>query len=586
MGVFVGENGDQVPIGAEFITGNGYVHIDLPSAIALNSEITLKIGTSLISQDQAYANFRTEIGNYSFDFLVSQARTEWHSRISRAEIVEVGNYSVQDQEKLKTIFYTGLYRASLFPRQLSELVDGKSKHWSPFDTRGMTYDGPLSVDSGFWDAYVAVYPLHTLVNRDVLGSQMLTGFLNAYLEGGWIPKWPQPGYASSMVGSMCDVSFADAIVKNVSGFNVTLAYESIRHNAYDTPPRDVVGKGRVCIEDYLEKGFVPRGGRMTNFNYVCYEVVSRTLNYMQSDWAIAQAANYLLNHGYEVPNVDLSEDFQQLITRSQKYPALFDNATGFFKAVDNNGAFITPFDEFAWGGDFTEGGAWQYRFYVPHDPEGLASLYRASGRSVCEILEEAQTTASTARYTGYGFEIHEILEMIFNSWGQYEQNNQNSHYMLYMFQATDPEGIAGNCSQRGMYWLRRAMTTLFRPGLDMYPGDEDNGEMGAWFALSALGLYELAPGSDDFLIGVPLFAKVVVTLENNKTLTIEAPNNGADMYIVEAVSWNGQLLTDNPLKSIKSSMLMQGGTLTFHLTNATTWSSNSSQTNTQATSQQ
>jgi len=412
----------------------------------------------------------------------------------------------------------------------------------------------LSTDSGFWDAYVAVYPLHTLINRDVLGPQMITGWLNAYNEGGWMPKWASPGYVSSMVGTMADVSISDAIVKNIPGFDRELAYQAVSQDAFVSPPEGVDGIGRVCLNPYLEYGYIPRGGSMTTGG-TCYEIVSRSLNYMQSDWAIAQAANSL----------GKKSDADVLLQRSQNYSLLFEKQTGFFRPRDLSSLFVTPFDEYAWGTDYTEGGPWQYRFYVPHDPEGLAELYASTDRSICEVLQDAQLHEPIFHLGGYDTEIHEQTEMPVNCWGQYEHNNQPAHYMLYMFQATDPNGIQGACAAKGMYWLRRAMTTLYKPGFDMFPGDEDNGEMSSWFVLSSLGLYELAPGSEDYALGVPLFAKVVITLDSGKTLTIEAPENGSDNFYVQSVSWNGNVLTGAPLRSIKYETLMEGGTLTFNM---------------------
>jgi predicted alpha-1,2-mannosidase len=517
--------------------------------------ITLRIGTSLISQDQANLNLKREVGLKSFDDLIAEARAEWHSRLSRAMLEDVGNYPAEQQESLKTVFYSTMYRASMFPRQISEVdANGNTVHWSPYDGKGNVYDGPLSTDSGFWDAYVAVYPYNTLVNRDILGSEMMAGWLNSYKEGGWIPKWACPGYAVSMVGTMQDVALSDAIVKNIPGFDRELAYEAIAKDAFQLPPQGVNGLGRVCLDSYLKYGYIPRGAPITTGGE-CYEIIARSLNYMQSDWAIANAATVL----------GKTDDAALLYQRAKNFTLLFEKETGFLRSRDESGAFTTPFDEFAWGDDYTEGGPWQYRFYAPHDPQGLSAMYEATNRSVCDLLEQAMTMKSIFHIGGYGGEIHEQTEMPVNVWGQYEHNNQPAHYMLYMFQATDPQGISGSCAAKGMYWLRKAMTTLYKPGMDMFPGDEDNGEMSSWFLLSSLGLYELAPGSDDYTLGAPLFAKVVVQLDGDKTLTIEAPNNGAESMYVQSVSWNGQLLTGSPLKSVKYDTLMQGGTLTFKM---------------------
>lgn len=199
---------------------------------------------------------------------------------------------------------------------------------------------------GFWDAFHTVYPLHTLLNVNELGV-MIQGWLNAYTEGNWLPKWASPGYRGSMVGTMGDVSLADAIVKNIPGFNRTLAYEAIRKDAFIVPSSDESGLGRECLESYVRHGYI-------SVTAGCDQLVSRTLNYYQSDYAISQAANEL----------EYYEDSRILYQRSQNYPLLFDPKTKFFRSrkvdiIDNKDVktvtndFNPVFDQFAWGGEYT-----------------------------------------------------------------------------------------------------------------------------------------------------------------------------------------------------------------------------------------
>jgi len=228
--------------------------------------VTVRLATSLISEEQAMVNLAREVGpSVTFDQVVEQGRQEWRAQLSRMSLVDVGaGYSPEQQEALKTVFYSTQYRASLFPRQLTEVTSaGELVHWSPYDPKGGVYPGPLSSDSGFWDAYSTLYPLHTLVNRDRLGSEMIQGWLNAYKEGGWLPKWSSPGYRQGMVGTMADVTLADAIVNNVPGFDPELAYQAIRKDAFEVPPEGVEGVGRVCLEGYLKHGAIPSNGPMT-----------------------------------------------------------------------------------------------------------------------------------------------------------------------------------------------------------------------------------------------------------------------------------------------------------------------------------
>ena len=249
-------------------------------------------------------------------------------------------------------------------------------------------------------------PLLSLVNIPVL-STTLQGWVNAYKEGGWLPKWASPGYRGSMVGTMGDVSLADAIVKGVPGFDKEGAYEAIYKDAFVAPPPSANGMGRECLESYVRLGYIPHG--------TCSEVVSRTLDYLQSDFAIANAAE-VLGH---------VDDAAILRDRAANYSSMFDLSTGFMRSIDmRSGKFSEPFDEFAWGGDYTEAGPWQYRFSLPYDPAGLAQLYEEAGLDICAVLEEAQTMASIYHIGDYSNQIHEMTEMAVNCWGQYEHNNQ------------------------------------------------------------------------------------------------------------------------------------------------------------------
>ncbi len=303
----------------------------------------------------------------------------------------------------------------------------------------------------------------------------------------------------------------------------------------------------------------------------CYEVVSRTLNYLQSDWAVAQAARKL----------GRIDDFNVLSARASNFSLSFDQETGFFRSHSLSGKWSEPFDQFAWGDDYTESGPWQYRFYLPYDVEGLKALYAEGGRDMCAVLQEAQTgspESSMVHIGGYGSVIHEQTELNDHCWGQYAHNNQPAHHMLYMHLSG---GYASECSQQGRYWLRKTLTELYSSGADMFPGDEDNGEMAAWFVLSSLGLYTRSPGSTTFELGVPLFGAVEVDISDiqhrakavptptaytagsaAKTLRIEARNNSLKNTRVEKVLWNGKEISSSA-DSIEYELLAQGGTLTF-----------------------
>jgi len=585
--------------------------IDFDATSALHELITIRFATSFISIDQAQQNMRTEVSiEKSFKDILFEAKMAWRRVLSRVKITSIdglaledGNedttattaipssttYSLSESIDLMTIFYSSLYRASLFPRSLSEYSkdEGKEIHWSPYGYTSSASSagssstnrigrGPLSTDSGFWDAWNTVYPLLSLFNRPILG-RLLQGWVHAYEEGGWLPQWASPGYRDCMIGTMSDVPIADAIVNEIPGFDVLTAYEAIRKDAFEVPAKEDLFLGRACMDSYLSYGYIPQGD--------CSAAVSRTMNYWQSDYAVSQAAIKL---GY-------NDDANVLSMRSLNYSLLFDKETGFFRSRSGDtGKFSTTpsFDEYAWGGDYTEAGPWQYRFYVPYDPSGLSVLYASSGRSMCDTLELVHTTPLSTFHTG-GFTkvTHEMTELAVNSWGQYAHNNQPSHHVLYMYMH---EGYASTCASKGQARIRQTLTTLYKPSIDMFVGDEDNGEMGAWYVLSALGLYSRSPGSGLYSFGSPLFGRVEIDISDiaynssvndrsdsssysstdrmmnkkndsrvrRKILIVEAINNGRENMYVQSIRWNDVAITGDT-EGIKYSVLREGGTLTF-----------------------
>lgn len=559
--------------------GGNVAWVDFSPNDTNNDVLIVRLATSFISKEQALLNLQQEVGaSVSFEALRDDAKAEWNSVLGRVQVTKPPNgVSQEEAGDFYSVFYSSLYRASLFPRQLTEFdASGAAIHWSPFATDNTTrvMSGPLSTDSGFWDAWNTVYPLLTLFHRPMLAITV-QGWLTAFNEGGWLPKWASPGYRSGMIGTMGDVSLADAIVNDIPGFDVDLAYAAIRKDAFESPPVGVEGVGRVCLNPYLQHGYVPRDAPMTTGG-TCYEVVSRTLNYLQSDYAVAQAAQKL----------GKADDESVLRQRASNFSLLFDNETGFFRSRSlSNGKFSEPFDQFGWGGDYTESGPWQYRFYLPYNADGLHDLYAANQHDMCSLLSETMTSSSLFHLGGYGSVIHEQSEMADHCFGQYAHNNQPVHHLLYMHMF---DGYGGSCADQGRHYVRRTLTQLYRADSDMFPGDEDNGEMAAWFVLSSLGLYERSPGSGQFEFGVPLFSDVTVdvsdafhghshrladtrrkratdaTFASAKTLRIVAHNNDIHNTRIESVRWNDRTLPSTS-NGIAYADLAQGGTLEFFM---------------------
>lgn len=209
---------------------------------------------------------------------------------------------------------------------------------------------------------------------------------------------------------------------------------------------------------------------------------------------------------------------------------------------------------------------------MPYDAKGLSDLYSSAGVSMCDMLDKTQTMNPVVHLGGYSTEIHEQSELALNNWGQYSHSNQPVHHILYMFGASDPQGVTGACAAKGQYWLRKAMKEFYRPDWKMFTGDEDNGQMSAWYVLSSLGLYSLSPSSGEYVLGSPQFAKVTINIDDEspfsassgkgKTLVVESLNNSPTNVFVQEVRWNDQKLADG-VNSIKYSTLMEGGVLSF-----------------------
>jgi len=338
------------------------------------------------------------------------------------------------------------------------------------------------------------------------------------------------------------VSIADAIVKSqlglISGFDVNKAYEMIRKDAY-TPGEGLFG--RTGLNDYISKGYVPY--------HLSDEAVSMTLNHYVADAAIANAA-LALGH---------TDDYEDLAARSKRYGVIFNNESLFFQPKTKDGQWRGGFDPLAWKDGFTESGPWHYRFYVPHDVEGLKELY---GGRICEFLDaEMTTTAGEAFHVGgYGHAIHEETELqkMHYEFGYYAHNNQPVHHILWVAKKAGCDAVADN-------WLRRTMDHLYT--MQGWSGDEDNGEMASWYVLSALGVYALEQGKDELVIGSPAVSHAVVQLPNGKSLTVSTNGQSKENVYVQSVSFfpasGGEQYIYNNL--MKYTDLMNGGELHFVL---------------------
>jgi predicted alpha-1,2-mannosidase len=454
--------------------------------------VGVQVASSFISWDQGRANLDREIGTKSFDATLKSAQETWEQALGRVRIEG-------KTERHHRTFYSCLYRTLLFPRIWHELdASGKPIHMSPYT--GRVEQGVLYADHGFWDDYHAWYPMMLLLYPERL-SEILQGWVNAYKEGGWIPQFPCPGYRGAMTGSPSDIIFGDAAAKGLTGFDLASAFEGLKKQATQVVRGH--GFGRTALGPYLQFGYVPSDNGRSG--------VAETLDYSFGDFCISQVARALGKHDEAAP----------LLERSASWKKIFDPGTKFFRGKLASGAWVEPFDQFAWGGPYVEGGPWQYRFNVPHDPQGLMEAF--GGRAAfLEQLEDMFTQSPRFHVGGYGAEIHEMSEMAAADFGQYAQSNQPVHNVLYLFT------LAGR-RDRTQHYAHRVLEELYSP--DVFPGDEDTGSMSAWYILSSLGIFAACPGDSKWTLGAPFFDSATVRFANGSTLRIDVHGASGEKFL-------------------------------------------------------
>ena len=492
-----------------------------------NHPLNIKTASSFISSEQAALNLKREIGNDTFETVKNKAQENWNALLGK--IVISGATSEQ-----ASTFYSCLYRTLLFPRKFYEIdSNGKTVHYSPYD--GLIHDGYMFTDNGFWDTFRAVHPLFTLVYPHISG-EITAGLINAYKESGWLPEWASPGHRACMVGNNSVSLLADAWIKGIRSFDPKVALEAMIHTANNQGPISTVG--RNGYKEYNSLGYVP----YPEF----HEATAKTLEYAYDDWCIAQLAKAI----GDTQTAGLYEK------RALNYQHLFDTKTGFMRGKDAKGKWMTPFDATEWGGPFTEGSSWHYTWNVLHDPEGLAQLMGGHDK-MAFMLDSMFRAPNTFKVGTYGSVIHEMDEMAAINMGQYGHGNEPVHHAIYLFDYVGKPW-------RAQYHLREAMDKLYNSGSKGYCGDEDNGQMSAWYVFSALGFYPVCPGQTEYALGSPLFPKAEIKLENGQTFVIRANNNNHENVYIESATLNNEPYTKN---YITFESIQQGGTLNLKMSN-------------------
>ena len=495
---------------------------------AKGSKVQAKVSTSYISPEQAEVTMTRELGKHSSVEVTKQAAADvWNQLLNRV-LVDGGS-----EEDMKT-FYSCMFRANLFSHKFyEEKEDGSPYYYSPYDEK--IHDGYMFTDNGFWDTFRSQFPLTNILHPTMQG-QYMQALLDAQEQCGWLPSWSFPSETGGMVGNHSISLLTDAWVKGIRTFDPEKALKAYAHEAMNKGPWGGAN-GRVRWKDYYQLGYIPYPESMGS--------TAQTLEYCYDDFCAYQLAKMTGNKFYE-------EVFARQI---YNYKNVYDPSVGFMRGRKLDGRWA-DFDAFEWGGPYCEGNAWHYNWSVFHDVQGLIDLTGGDERFVAKI-DSVFALPGIVKYGTYGTKIHEMLEMELAKMGQYAQGNQPIQHMIYLY------SYAGQ-PWKTQYWIRQVMDRLYNSSENGYPGDEDQGGMSSWYVLSALGIYSVCPGTDEYVLGSPKFRKATITMEDGKKFVIEAKGNSKDNVYIQNATLNGKRHTRN---YIHYSDIVNGGVLELQMGN-------------------
>jgi len=481
--------------------------------------LLLKVGISAVSIEGARKNLETEIPDWNFERVRQQASDDWNSELNKIQVTG------GDQSQLQT-FYTALYHTKLAPNLYMD-VDGNYLG-RDFKIHKATGFDNYTVFS-LWDTFRAAHPLYTIIDQKRT-VDFINTFLAQYEQGGRLPVWElSANETDTMIGYHAVSVIADAVVKGISGFDRELAFKAMKHSAE---------LKHFGLDSYTNHGYVDMAAER--------ESVSRTLEYAYDDWCIAQVALALGQR----------DDYSRYMKRAQSYKNIFDRGTGFVRPRSNGGWF-SPFEPREVNFNFTEANSWQYSFFVPQDISGLTKLMGGQNQFAAKL-----DALFSARTETTGRDQADITGLI----GQYAHGNEPSHHVAYLY---DYVGQAW----KTQYRVRQVMDEFYRPEPDGLIGNEDCGQMSAWYVLSAAGFYPVTPGSTIYAIGTPLFPELRFNLENGKSFVVRASAVSVRNFYIQSATLNGRPYNKSFLRHED---IIAGGELDFTMGSSPnkTWSVN------------
>ncbi|HZL08834.1 MAG TPA: GH92 family glycosyl hydrolase [Prolixibacteraceae bacterium] len=473
--------------------------------------VQTQIGTSFTSIDAARKNLDQEISGWNFEQLRKLAEDEWNRTLGK---VEVEGDSKDDKIK----FYTALYHCFQLPRVASD-VDGSYQGFAQDTSIHKAVDFTYYDDFSMWDTYRCLHPLLTILEPK-RSLDMVKSLVAKAEQGDWMPIFPAWGnYTAAMIGDHVSTMISDAFAKGITGFDTEKAYMYMRKNAFENPTQAeyLDGKGRRALKSYIKYGYIPLEDSVWQAFHK-REQVSRTLEYAFDDFALAQFAKSL---GKTV-------DYSMLMKRSQNYRNVFDTNTNFVRGRYADGRWIESFDPFAKASFITEGTPSQYTWYVPQDIPGLMKVM--GGKDA--FLKHLNT---------------------FFDGGYYWHGNETDQQAAYLF------AVAGD-PKKTQEWVRKIVTEEYGAGPGGLSGNEDAGQMSAWLVSSMMGFYPVCPATDQYVMGIPLFKKIIINLENGQKIILNAPENSLAKPYVQSVKWNGESYTNS---WFSHHQLMKGAVIDF-----------------------
>ena len=501
--------------------------------LPVDGRVLAKVGISSVDEEGARLNVEAEIPNWNFEGVMKEANTVWNEALGKIDIETSDNDS-------RTVFYTSLYHAFIQPSLASD-VDGRYRTMGHEIKQDASYTN-YTVFS-LWDTFRAAHPLYTIVTPEQ-NQAFIRSLLRKYDEGGILPKWElASNETGTMIGYHAVSVIADAMMKKQCDFDVKKALEAcIRSSVYDT-----TGVKTMMDRQILNGKLMPVSIKYKNeLGYIpCDKVggsVSQGLEFAYNDWLIAQMMK-------EHNRKDLYDKYMEL---SRNYRNYFDPETKLMRGRLSDGSWITPFDPASVQrpSNYVEGNAWQWAWFVPQDVEGLMEL--VGGQKSFEAhLDTLFTTSS--ELTGDPNAAADVTGMI----GQYAHGNEPSHHIPYLY------NYAG-APRKTQALADHILRTLYHNDPNGLSGNEDVGQMSAWYALSAMGFYSFCPGRPVYEIGRPIFDKVTIHLSNGKDFVIQAKNNSVENKYIRSMKLNGEKLAEPRFSHFD---LMKGGELIFEMEN-------------------